>query len=177
MTSTAKHFTRAARDEDDIFLLLLHSTSGGGSAADLVRYFARGERVASAHVIVDAVGGVAWSVDPNDIAWHAGNWDVNRRSIGIELVGNAGQYSFPLPQLQALIALMARLSHRYDLSLKRIYDYADGRVALPFGVAQHANVWGNDHTDIAPRFPIRDICANARDHRNKMYGIPRFEGS
>jgi N-acetyl-anhydromuramyl-L-alanine amidase AmpD len=175
MTSTARHYTNATRDADDIYLLILHSTSGSGSAEQLRQYFARGEREVSAHYIVDAVGGVALSVDPQDIAYHCGNWDVNRRSLGIELVGVAGQAAFPAPQLDGLTRLMARLSDEFDLSLKRIYDYNDGRIALPFGVAQHANVWGSDHTDIAPRFAIRDVCAHARDYRNKMYGIPKVE--
>jgi N-acetyl-anhydromuramyl-L-alanine amidase AmpD len=175
MTTTAKHYTPASRTDKDVYLLLLHSTSGSGSAADLVKYFAKGEREVSAHVIVDAAGGVAWSVDPEDIAYHAGNWDVNRRSIGIELVGKAGQSSFPAPQLKALVRLMAEISYKFNLSLLRVYDYNDGRIHLPFGVAQHANVWGGDHTDVAPKFPIRDICAHARDYRNKRYGIPPVE--
>jgi N-acetyl-anhydromuramyl-L-alanine amidase AmpD len=177
MTSTAKHYTSAQRGPEDIYLLILHSTSGSGTAQNLVDYFARGERPVSAHYIIDADGRVGNSVDPQDIAWHAGNWDVNKRSIGIELVGVAGQASFPYPQLRSLHKLMARLSDKYDLSLKRVYDYADGRILLPFGVAQHANVWGGDHTDISPKFAIRDACAHARDYRNKMYGVPKFEGA
>jgi N-acetyl-anhydromuramyl-L-alanine amidase AmpD len=177
MPSTAKHYTPAQRDAEDVYLLILHSTSGTGTARDLVRYFATTDRQASAHYIVDAKGDVAISVEPKDIAYHAGNWDVNKRSIGIELVGVAGQFSFPKPQLESLVNLMAKLSDEFDLSLKRIYDYADGRVYLPFGVAQHANVWGNDHTDVSPKFPLRDICGNARDRRNKLYGIPPGERS
>lgn len=175
MTSTAKHYRPAKRDEDDIFLLILHSSSGAGTAEQLRQYFARGEREVSYHYIVDAAGKVVTSVDVEDIAYHAGNWDTNRRSIGIGLIGVAGQHSFPAAQLQALVKLMARLSHQYDLSLLRVYDYADGRLYLPFGVAQHANVWGADHTDISPKFAIRDICAKARDHRNKTFGVPRVE--
>ncbi len=175
MQTTAKHYTPANRDADDIYLLILHSTSGSGTAEDLRRYFAAGEREVSAHYIVDAGGAVATSVLPKDIAYHAGNWDINKRSIGIEIVGKAGVGRFPKPQLNGLVDLMASLSDTYDLSLKRIYDYADGRIALPFGVAQHANVWGSDHTDVAPSFPIRDITAHARDRRNKLYGIPKVE--
>ena len=175
MPTTAKHYTPASRDADDIYLLLLHSTSGTGSAEQLRQYFATGERQVSAHYIVDASGRQALSVEPKDIAYHAGNWDINRRSIGIELVGVAGQSAFPVPQLMSLTKLMAQLSERFDLSLRRVYDYNDGRIYLPFGVAQHANVWGGDHTDISPRFAIRDVCAHARDYRNKMYGVPRVE--
>jgi N-acetyl-anhydromuramyl-L-alanine amidase AmpD len=175
MTSTAKHYTKATRDEDDIYLLILHSSSGAGTAEQLRQYFAKGERQVSYHYIVDAKGNVVTSVDPQDIAYHAGNWNTNQRSIGIGLIGVAGQSKFPRPQLDALVRLMARLSHEYDLSLRRVYDYVDGRLYLPFGVAQHANVWGADHTDISPKFPIRDICAHARDHRNKVYGVPKVE--
>jgi N-acetyl-anhydromuramyl-L-alanine amidase AmpD len=175
MTTTAKHYTPASRDADDIFLLILHSTSGTGTAEDLRRYFAQGDRPVSAHYIVDAEGNSAMSVEPKDIAYHAGNWDVNQRSIGIELVGKAGQVAFPGPQLNTLVNLMARLSHDYELSLRRVYDYVDGRLYLPFGVAQHANVYGGDHTDIGPGFAIRDVAAHATDRRNKRYGRPRQE--
>jgi N-acetyl-anhydromuramyl-L-alanine amidase AmpD len=175
VTTTAKHYTPASRDAEDIYLLILHSTSGTGTAEQLRQYFAAGERQVSAHYIVDAKGAVATSVEPKDIAWHAGNWDTNRRSIGIELVGVAGQSVFPKAQLDGLVRLMARLSDKYNLSLRRVYDYNDGRIYLPFGVAQHANVWGGNHTDISPRFAIRDICAHARDYRNKQYGIPVAE--
>jgi N-acetyl-anhydromuramyl-L-alanine amidase AmpD len=175
MTSTAKHYRRAGRDQDDIFLLILHSSSGAGTAEQLRQYFALGEREVSYHYIVDAAGKVATSVDVQDIAYHAGSWDTNQRSIGIGLIGEAGQHSFPAPQLRSLVALLARLSHEYDLSLKRVHDYLDGRLYLPFGVAQHANVPGADHTDISPKFPIRDICANARSVRNAKYGVPKAE--
>jgi N-acetyl-anhydromuramyl-L-alanine amidase AmpD len=175
MTTTAKYYTPGARDEDDIWLLILHSTSGSGTAEGMRRYFENPDSKVSYHYTIDAAGRQSKSVDPQSIAWHAGNWDVNKRSIGIGLVGAAGQARFPQPQLHALKVLMARLSFDYNLSLKRIYNYADGRTQLPFGVAQHSNVWGADHTDIAPGFPIRDICADARDYRNKMLGVPRTE--
>jgi N-acetyl-anhydromuramyl-L-alanine amidase AmpD len=175
MPTTAKHYMPANRDEDDIYLLILHSTSGTGSAEQLRQYFARGEREVSCHYIVDAEGHVAQSVDPKDIAYHSGNWNTNQRSIGIELVGLEGQSIFPRPQLESLIKLMARLSNEFNLSLRRVYDYVDGRIYLPFGVAQHANVWGSDHTDVSPAFPIRELCARARDRRNKTYGVPKVE--
>ncbi len=176
MTSTAKHYTPAQRDGEDIFLLILHSTSGTGTAEQMRQYQARGERQSSYHYAIDAAGAVATIVDPHDIAWHAGNWDTNKRSIGIGLIGVAGQHSFPKPQLTALVSLMARLSDQYDLSLRRVHDYIDGRIYLHYGVAQHANVPGADHTDISPKFPIRDVCAHARSLRNQKYGIPKFEG-
>jgi N-acetyl-anhydromuramyl-L-alanine amidase AmpD len=175
MTSTAKHYTNATRDENDVYLLILHSSSSRGTAEEMRQYFARGERQVSYHYIIDAQGHTVVSVDPQDIAYHAGNWDTNKRSIGIGLIGVAGQHSFPAAQLKALVALMAKLSHDFDLSLKRVHDYIDGRAYLRFGVAQHANVPGADHTDISPRFPIRDICAHARSLRNVKYGVPKVE--
>lgn len=48
-----------------------------------VAWLTRPTASTSAHYVVDA-GKVACIVAPGDTAWHAGNWDVNVRSIGIE---------------------------------------------------------------------------------------------
>ncbi len=170
-----RHFTPANRDADDIFLLILHSSEGTGSAKELGAYFQGTDREVSYHYGIDAEGQVEKYVDPSDISWGAANWDVNKRCINIGLVGYGAKHSFTNAQLEALVTLMAELSHRYDLSLRRVYDYFAGRVMLPFGVAQHRNVRGADHTDISSKFPIRLLCTHARARRNERYGIPKFE--
>ncbi len=48
-----------------------------------VTYFAKGGNTTSAHYVVEA-GRVANMVDDADTAYHAGNWGMNLRSIGIE---------------------------------------------------------------------------------------------
>lgn len=48
-----------------------------------IGHHTRANATTSAHYFVDT-GRVACVVDPDDTAWHAGNWPVNQRSIGIE---------------------------------------------------------------------------------------------
>jgi N-acetyl-anhydromuramyl-L-alanine amidase AmpD len=170
-----RNFTPANRTDDDIFLLILHSSEGSGSAKSLGSYLQTNDRQVSYHYGIDAEGNVEKYVDPSDISWGAGNWAVNTRCINIGLIGFGASNAFTNAQLEALVSLMAELSHRYDLSLRRVYDYFVGRVRLPFGVAQHRNVPGADHTDIGPKFPLRLLCTHARARRNERYGIPKFE--
>jgi hypothetical protein len=49
----------------------------------IVDYFVRGGNTTSAHYVAEA-GRVASMVDNGDTAYHAGNWGMNLRSIGIE---------------------------------------------------------------------------------------------
>ena len=42
----------------------------------------------SAHYTVSKYGAVGQSVRDEDIAWHAGWWNTNKRSIGVEHAGN-----------------------------------------------------------------------------------------
>lgn len=49
----------------------------------VIRWFEKGGRNTSAHYVVEA-GRIAQLVADGDTAYHAGNWGVNQRSIGIE---------------------------------------------------------------------------------------------
>ena len=55
---------------------------------DTIDIFQDPARKVSAHYVVrSADGHVAQCVRERDVAWHAGNWDYNTRSIGIEHEG------------------------------------------------------------------------------------------
>lgn len=175
MTLIENNFTPATRGAPDIELIILHCTDGEGSAQQVRDMFNQPGFDASAHFIIGRNGDVVEAVSPHDIAWHAGNWDVNKRSIGIELVGDFPDFVATVAQRRKLANLLSRLSNQYHLNLRRVYNYYDGRVRLTYGVAQHANVQGSDHMDIGPQFPIVELCAHARSDRNAKYGVDRAE--
>jgi N-acetyl-anhydromuramyl-L-alanine amidase AmpD len=170
-----RNYTPASRDESNIYLLILHCTDSEASAQSIHDYFQNTDRQVSAHYIIGRDGDVVQAVRDKDIAWTAGNRDVNKRSINIELCGKCKDFKATLPQQRQLVRLMARLSHEYELSLLKIYTYWEGRVYLSFGVAQHANVQGSDHWDIGPQVPLEEICAHARSTRNAKYGPLKVE--
>lgn len=51
--------------------------------AGVVNWFASGTQDVSTHYVVEA-GRIAQLVADTDTAWHAGNWNINLQSIGIE---------------------------------------------------------------------------------------------
>lgn len=76
-----KHFT-GGRDGRKIDKVILHHN--GGNLTGQGCYNVWQTREASAHYQVDSNGVVSQHVWDSDTAWHAGNWDANTTSIGIE---------------------------------------------------------------------------------------------
>lgn len=121
---------RSSREEREVDAVVLHHISlppgqfGGGLVIDFFcnrldprghPYFAEicGLRV-SAHFFIERDGAVTQFVDTDEKAWHAGEsrlageLDVNRRSVGIELEGDAVT-AYTEAQYAALDRLLAEL--------------------------------------------------------------------
>ncbi|MFC8225301.1 N-acetylmuramoyl-L-alanine amidase [Streptomyces sp. NPDC057287] len=91
----------------------------------------------SAHYVVRSGDGfVAQCVRERDIAWHAGSWDHNTRSIGIEHEGWIDQPAyFTHTMYERSARLTADICDRYDLPKDRAH------------IIGHHEVPGSDHTD------------------------------
>ena len=76
-----KHFSEG-RDGASIKYIVLHHNAGNLSIADCARTWQT--REASAHYQVQSDGRIGQLVWDTNTAWHAGNWDANIHSIGIE---------------------------------------------------------------------------------------------
>ena len=109
------------------------------SALDI---FTNPQKKVSAHYVVRSEDGrIAQCVRERDIAWHAGNWDYNTRSIGIE---HEGWVDRPWYFTDALYRRSARLTAaicaRYDIPRDREH------------IIGHYEVPGTDHTDPGPNW-------------------------
>ncbi|MEV4229284.1 peptidoglycan recognition family protein [Streptomyces bobili] len=97
------------------------------------------KRVSAHYVVRSADGHVAQCVRESDVAWHAGNWDHNTRSIGIE---HEGWVDRPAYFTDALYERSARLTasvcDRYGIPRDRAH------------IIGHHEVPGTDHTDPGP---------------------------
>lgn len=76
-----KHFT-GGRDGRKVDKVVLHHN--GGNLTGQGCYTVWQTRQASAHYQVDSNGVISQHVWDSDTAWHAGNWEANTTSIGIE---------------------------------------------------------------------------------------------
>ncbi|MEU3935800.1 N-acetylmuramoyl-L-alanine amidase [Streptomyces sp. NPDC029044] len=93
-------------------------------------------RVSAHYVVRSSDGHVAQCVRDSDIAWHAGNWDYNTRSIGIEHEGwvdRPGYFTDVMYERSA--RLTASICERYGIPRNRAH------------IIGHHEVPGSDHTD------------------------------
>jgi len=94
------------------------------------------KRVSAHYVVRSADGQVAQCVREADIAWHAGNWEYNTRSVGIEHEGWVDRPAFFTDALYERSArLTAAVCDRYGIPRDRAH------------VIGHYEVPGSDHTD------------------------------
>ncbi|MEW2251478.1 MULTISPECIES: N-acetylmuramoyl-L-alanine amidase [unclassified Streptomyces] len=110
--------------------------------ADTLSIFQDPQKKVSAHYVVRSSDGhVAQCVREKDIAWHAGNWDYNTRSIGIEHEGWVDQPSWFTNALYEQSArLTAAICDRYGIPKDREH------------ILGHYQVPGSDHTDPGPNW-------------------------
>lgn len=111
-----------------------HYSGTLASARNNATYFARNERQGSnAHFFVDDISKEIYqSVAEGDTAWHAGDWDMNRRSIGIEII-SAGEVFYEA-EIAKAAWLTRRLQEKYgipDANVIRHYDVTGKRCPAP----------------------------------------------
>ena len=83
------------------------------------------------HYLITPNGRV-WKVrDPDDIGHHAGNWSVNKRSLGICLVGDFSKHRPTKVQVQSLDTLVRRLQK--ERRIKSIIPHSYCRATLCCG--------------------------------------------
>ncbi|GGS49768.1 N-acetylmuramoyl-L-alanine amidase [Streptomyces griseoviridis] len=108
--------------------------------ADTLAIFQNPQKRVSAHYVVRSSDGhLAQCVREADIAWHAGNWDHNTRSVGIEHEGWVDRPAYFTDALyESSAALTAAICARYGIPKDRAH------------IIGHHEVPGSDHTDPGP---------------------------
>lgn len=117
------HMTRGrSRSVDRI---VVHFTATLASARNNATYFARNEgQGASAHYFVDDITPEIYqSVAEGDTAWHAGDWQMNCRAIGIEVV-SAGE-DFSATEVEKLSRLVRKLMAKYGIGASGVIRHYD----------------------------------------------------
>jgi len=121
-----------ARDER-ISMVVLHYTDMPSAEGALTRLCDPAAKV-SAHYVITEEGEVIRLVDESMRAWHAGlsYWrgkaNVNGCSIGIELQNpghTCGYRPFPGAQIDALVPLLHRIVHDYDIPRANVVGHSD----------------------------------------------------
>ena len=117
------HMTRGRSRAID--RIVVHFTATLASARNNATYFARNEgQGASAHYFVDDITPEIYqSVAEGDTAWHAGDWQMNCRAIGIEIV-SAGE-DFSATEVEKLGWLVRKLMAKYGIGASGVIRHYD----------------------------------------------------
>jgi N-acetylmuramoyl-L-alanine amidase len=116
-----------------IDILLIHYTGMPDAEAALSRLCLPEAKV-SAHYVVGESGRITRLVAEDKRAWHAGRsfwagaFDINSRSIGIELINPGHEFGyrpFPAAQMQALAALAHDIMARHPIPARRVLGHSD----------------------------------------------------
>ncbi|WP_225821814.1 N-acetylmuramoyl-L-alanine amidase [Streptomyces naphthomycinicus] len=137
--ASSSNYTLSDRpDEYAVDRVIIHVTQE--TYADTLAIFGNPQKKVSAHYLVrSADGHVAQCVHEADIAWHAGNWTYNTRSIGIEHEGWVDQPAYFTDALYEQSAkLTAAICAKYRIPRDREH------------IIGHYQVPGTDHDDPGP---------------------------
>lgn len=133
--ASAYNYSDYSRDASDISYIVIHTVQG--SYEGCISWFQNSAASVSAHYVVSTDGDITQMVDESDVAWHAGNWDYNLASVGIE---HEGYVEYPETyytesMYTASAALSRDIVDRNGIPISRSYIIA------------HSEVPGATHTD------------------------------
>ena len=101
---------------------------------------------ASSHYVVSRRGRIVQLVHQSDIAWHAGNWKINARSVGLEHEGITGDPGgFTRAQYHASARLAAHVARRSLMPIDR--RHVIGHDEVPDPVDRGLYGGADNHTD------------------------------
>lgn len=125
----------SVRDSRTINYIVIHVTQGSYSGS--ISWFQNPQAQTSAHYVIRSSDGqVTQMVQNKDIAWHAGNWDYNTKSIGIEHEGYVSDPSWFTDTMYRSSANLTKwLGQKYNIPLDRTH------------IIGHNQVPGATHTD------------------------------
>ena len=170
--AASSNYTLADRNHDyPVDMIVIHDIEG--SATSAIRTFQDPNRHGSSHYVISYAGKVWQMVLEDDIAWHAGNWDYNTRSIGIEHEGYAwtpGLYT--KAEYIASAKLAASICSRWGVPMDRAHVIGHNEVPDPknrwlYGGADH-------HTDPGPYWSWSYFMDLAQSYASALPSPPRL---
>ena len=151
--------TSSARGIRSVDRIVVHVTEG--SFWGSVRWLRNRRSHGSSHYVISRGGDIVQLVSTSDVAWHAGNRRVNRRSIGIEHEGRTKRGGFTDAQYRASARLVAYLAARAGMPVDRQHVIGHDQVPDPSG----QGVGGVDrHTDPGKRWEWERYMALVRKY-------------
>ena len=133
LTNFSPNYSKKNRGKKEITIVIIHYT-GMQSEIESIKRLKNPKSKVSCHYLINRKGKIVKMVDDKNVAWHAGKskWkkliDLNKNSIGIELVNKGHQFgyqNFSKPQIKSLIWLCKKLKRKYSIKTENFLGHSD----------------------------------------------------
>ncbi len=122
VAASSSNYSNYSRGSGDITTVVIHTMQGSYSGS--ISWFQNPASGVSAHYMVRSSDGqITQMVQEEDVAWHAGYWDTNLHSVGIELEGyiDAPSTWYTDAMYQETAALTRDICDRYGIPVDRTH--------------------------------------------------------
>ena len=143
--ASSANYTNDSRGAGDIDMIVVHTAQG--SYAGTYSWFQNSAAQATAHYVIRSSDGeITQMVREEDVAWHAGHWETNHRSIGVEMEGyiEAPGTWYTDAMYDSMAAIVVDISDRQGVPLDR--DHIIGHSEVP-GCSYSGGGGASCHTD------------------------------
>lgn len=151
---TINNYSRSGEKQNQIEYIVVHWVGNAGSSAIANRnYFENLKNThktyASSHYIIGLNGEIIRCIPDDEVAFHAGSYSMNRKSIGIEDCHPDWGGKFNDNTYNSLIELCANLCKQYNINVNNIIRHFDvtGK-SCPRYYVEHDEAWQQLKQDV-----------------------------
>lgn len=170
---TISQYCRSGEKQNKIQNIVVHWVGNAGSNAIGNRNYFNSlatshKTSASSHYIIGLNGEIVRCIPENEVAFHAGSYSMNRKSIGIETCHPDWEGKFNEVTYNSLVELCTDICIRHNLSVNNIIRHYDvtGK-ECPRYYVRNENEWIKFKNDVANRL----------GQANVSVAVPKVEGS
>ena len=187
---TKNHYSRSGEKQGKIEYIVVHWVGNANTSAINNRNYFENLKItkklqASAHYIIGLNGEIIQCIPDDEVAFHAGNYSMNRKSIGIENCHPDWSGKFNDSTYNSLLELCVHLCKKHDIKPEKIIRHFDvtGKIC-PKYFCEHQAEWQGFKNQVAQKLgeeikPKEEDFEMAKTYKNgstpeNVYADTRF---
>lgn len=177
---TINPYSRSGESQNRIENIVVHYVGNAGSSAIANRnYFENLQNThktyASSHYVIGLDGEIIRCIPEDEVAFHAGSYSMNRKSIGIEDCHPDWDGKFNENTYNSLVELCADICKRYELSVDNIIRHYDvtGKNCPKYYV-EHEDEWIKFKNDVAQKIGQAEVNTAVKEEQGSEE-VPMFK--
>lgn len=171
---TINPYSRCGKKQNKIEYQVVHWVGNANTSAMANRNYFENLKTtkktyASSHDIIGLKGEIVRCIPYDEIAYHAGNYSMNRKSIGIEVCHPDWGGKFNTNTYNALIELLAENCNKYKMPVSKIIRHYDvtGK-DCPHYYVKNPSAWEQLKKDVAKKLNVKTDVTEKKGSDEKV---------